>query len=90
MKIFKIVLVASMLVASVSIAYAGEYRRQRRQPSHETYETDRWVESTRSGGRGNQGTIHFKTKTKIRREYRDRKRRKQVCRTEKGKVVPCR
>jgi hypothetical protein len=78
-----------MILIWVSPGMTGSYRRPRRQPSHETYTTDRWVESTRSGGRGNDGTIHFKTKTKIRREYRDRKRRKQVCRTEKGKIVTC-
>jgi hypothetical protein len=91
-KILSVVILGGFLLGS--LAMAGEYntsRRERRLPEHESYTHDRYIRYERSGGRGNDGTIHFMNKTTVRRRYKtDRIRNRRVCTDEKGRLVQCR
>ena len=93
MKIQKILLpmIGIGLLGSIALAQDIQVNRGR-QPVYETHTHDRYIKYERSGGRGNDGTIHFMNKTTIRRRYDRRspsRRTKQRCYKENGRRVAC-
>jgi Ni/Co efflux regulator RcnB len=90
-KILSVVILGSFLIGS--FAQAGDRNRtrsERRLPEYEVHTSDRYIRYERSGGRGNDGTIHFMNKRTVRRRYKsDRRSVRNRCTDEKGRRVSC-
>ena len=92
MKIQKIILVLMLTGFMVGLVWAGDNNRRRgRQPEYESYKTERYIETRRSGGRGNQGQVSIVEETIIHRKYKknSNRRTKQRCTDEKGRRKSC-